>query len=133
MAAAASGAAVFVVDVDEIDVGGHIEFAPAELAHAQHPEGGALAVGAQRCAVTGVLLGQCGGQGALETQLGQQGHGLRDGLERRLAFDVEHGQAFDRQVAGHAQSRCKRSPAGHQGVDQRVERGARQRRRPEQR
>ena len=49
--AASGGAAVLVVDVDQVDVAGHIEFASAQFAHAHHPQMGRLAVSALRRAI----------------------------------------------------------------------------------
>ena len=54
---AAGSVAIVVVDVDQVDVAGDIELSPAQLAHAHHPQLGALAVRAQRRTVQCVQLG----------------------------------------------------------------------------
>jgi hypothetical protein len=61
----ARGFAVVVVDVDEIDIAGHVELAPAELAHAHHPHLGPLAVRADGRAVAFVELAAGFGAGSL--------------------------------------------------------------------
>jgi len=46
--------AVVVVDIDQVNVAGNIQLARAQLAHADHPQPGAAAVGRQRRAVQGI-------------------------------------------------------------------------------
>jgi hypothetical protein len=61
------------------------------------------------------------GQGDVERGFGQLGHGHPDGGKRRAGFDILGGQAFDDQLAGHAQgtgdvaSAC--AEVGDQGGD----------------
>ncbi len=77
-----------VVDVDQVDVAGHIELARAQLAHADHPElrapGWRVAAGRRLVtdghwrAVHCVELGKGQLAGHVERQLGQLGHGAGD-------------------------------------------------------
>ena len=71
----AVGLAVFLVDVDEVDVGGDVELARAELAHADHPELDVAAALAARQAVAHGLVGDRLGEREIERGLGELGHG----------------------------------------------------------
>ena len=51
----------------------------------------------------GFELGLGGGEGVVQRDLGQLGHGHGDVLHGRGLLDVEHGQAFHDELAGHAQ------------------------------
>ncbi|GIX25964.1 MAG: hypothetical protein KatS3mg122_3195 [Caldimonas sp.] len=114
----AGGHAGFLVHVDQVDVGGNVELAPAELAHAHDPEVDALAGFVQRCAVALVLFGQSRTERTVERHFGQRGHRLPDLGHAGGAFDVEHGQPLQRELTRLPQGRCQRSTATEQGIDQ---------------
>ena len=115
----AVGLAVFLVDVDQVDVGRHVELVRAQLAHADDPEVDAPAGVVQRRAVAGVLVGQGLGQRPLERGFGQVGHREGDVLHRRVLLDVEHGQALEHELARHPQRARQRTAALFQAIDQR--------------
>ena len=100
---AACGLAVFFVDVDQVDVGRHIELACTELAHAHDPEVHALALGVEWRAVAGVGFCLSLRQRQLQRDLGQMGHASGDLVQRGAGLHVQHGQAFQHQLARHAQ------------------------------
>ncbi len=112
------GLAVFLVEVDEVDVGRHIELAATELAHADDPEVDALAPGIDRHAEAGVLLGLRRSEGAVQRHLGQLGHGARHVDHRGAGFDVEDGEPLERQLASHPQGRWQQAAALQQRIDQ---------------
>ena len=124
---AAGGVAVVLVHVDEVDVGGHVELARTELAHADDPQLHRPAVGGERRAMAGVGFVARGGQGEFERGLGQVGHAAGNGLERRGLFQVEHRQPFEHQLPRHAQRARQITPALaqplHEGRDGRHVRG----------
>jgi hypothetical protein len=139
--AVACGLAVHVVDVDQVDVAGDVELARAKLAHADDPQLGALEhralcghhggghgrVFVQRRAIEVVEFQLGLGQGFVQRQLGQLGHGAGDDVQRRGAFGVEHHQTLDHQMAQHAQCRAQLQPLrtqGGQGGAHHVQRGS---------
>ena len=77
----ACGVAVVLIDVDQVDVAGHVELARAQLAHAHDPQFGAAPVGRPRRAVQRVQLGKGQGQ-AVGLDRDPLGHRGRDGLEQ---------------------------------------------------
>ena len=102
----AGGLAVLVVDVNQVDVAGDIEFSSAEFAHAHDPALGRHIARHGRAVQRrefghGQLVGQVQGQ------LGQLGHGVGDVYQRRALLAVEHRQTFQNQVPQHTQ--CRRS------------------------
>jgi hypothetical protein len=111
------GRAVFLVDVDQVDVGGDVEFARAELAHADDPELDRLAGRVARHAVAPVQVAPRLGQGAVERDLGEVGHRDRHVLHRRLPLDVEHGQALEHELARHAQGAGEAAAALLEALD----------------
>ena len=101
---------VLVVDVDQVDVAGDVEFAGAKLAHADDPEFGA----AGRCigagfghgrAVQVVQLGKGQRAGLVQRNFGQLRHGPGDVGQWCLLLAVQHHQAFHHQLAQHPQGR----------------------------
>ena len=120
---AASGVAIVVVDVDQVDVAGDIQLTPAQLAHAHHPQLGALAVRADGCAVHRVELGGGLFQRDVQRQRGQRRHGVHHlGQGRRGAgggeggVAVQHHQALHHQLAQHPQRGTGGQPASAQGI-----------------
>ncbi|MNS94994.1 hypothetical protein D3C72_1292320 [compost metagenome] len=108
--------AVHVVQVDEVDVAGHVELARAELAHADHPQLRALAFGAERRAVLGVEFMAGVLAGDVQGQFGQLGHGGGHHRERGLLVAVECDQTFHRELAHDAQRIAHGHAACAQGV-----------------
>ena len=104
---AAGGFAIVVVDVDQVDVARHVQLARAELAHADHPQLGALARLGQRRAVAFVELGEGVGAGGVERQFGQLGDGAGHHGQRRGLLAVQHHQPFHHQLAQDAQARAQ--------------------------
>ncbi|MCY1523352.1 hypothetical protein D9M68_582470 [compost metagenome] len=108
--------AVDVVQVDEVDVAGHIELARAELAHADHPQLRALAFGAERRAVLGVEFMAGVLAGDVQRQFGQLGHGRGHHGERGLLVAIECDQTFHDELAHDAQGIADGHAARAQGV-----------------
>ena len=111
----AAGFAVLVVDVDQVDVARDVEFACAELAHADDPEQGARAAGGRGFAVAlrqGLLHVAAG---LLQGKFGQVGHGLGHLLQAGPGIAVQAQQAFEHQLAGDAQGAGAVAAAGLQG------------------
>jgi hypothetical protein len=109
---------VFLVEIDHVDVGGHVQLAGAELAHADDPEVDALAGGVARHAEAPVLVGAGAGQRQLEAGLGQLGHRPGDVGERSALLDVEDGEPLEGQLAGDAQRAAELAPLALQLLDQ---------------
>ena len=107
--------AVLVIDVHQVDVAGHIEFARPELAHADDPEFRALPAFAQRRAVLGVQVALGLHAGDVQSEFGQAGHRAGDDGQRRLTVAVEHHQAFHDQLPQDAQRGGDVVPARAQG------------------
>ena len=112
----AGGLAIVVVHVDQVDVARHVEFARAELAHADDPQLGALAARAQRRAMARVELGAGLGAGRIERQFRQFGDArVVTTASGRLLVAVERDQAFQHQLAQHAQRGAARPGPGRAG------------------
>ena len=79
--ASAAGRAALAVGVDEVDVGGEVEFASAEFAHAEDEHGHGVAVAIQRGAVTGAVGGELP-----VVRGGNQGFGERAGAGEEGGF-----------------------------------------------
>ena len=112
--------AVFRIDEDEIDVGGHVELAPAELAHADHHE-------VLRCAVLVARLAVLGGEravvqrdGGAQRDLGERRHVGAD-LGQIGARGQVAGQRVDEDAAAQPAQRCRQRArfAGLRGGAQR--------------
>ncbi len=93
--------AVFLVNIDQVDVGRDVELARAELAHADDPEVDALAGFIERRAVAPVLLDPGLGECEVERDLGQRRHRAGDVGHRRALLHIEHGEALQNQMARH--------------------------------
>ena len=81
--------ALAFVDVNQVDVAGHIELARAKLAHGQHAQAAGRALEALRLAVAQLQFGLGLFQGGLQRPLGQVGHGLGDLRQRHLPLAIE--------------------------------------------
>ena len=114
----AVGRAVFLVDVDQVDVGRHVQLARAELAHADDPEVDAPTGRVQGCAETRVLLGERLGERELERRLGKLGHRPRHVGEWRAGFDIEDGQPLERQLTRDAHGTGQVAPLVAQSFDE---------------
>jgi hypothetical protein len=111
----ASGVAVQVVDVDQVDVAGHVELARAQLAHAHHPQLRTLALRAQRRAVLRVQQRLGVAAGGVQGDFGQLGDSLGHHLQRGLAITVQAHQALHHQLAQGAQGGTELQPLAAQG------------------
>jgi hypothetical protein len=95
-ARAAGRLAVVLVDEDQVDVRRHVQLAAAELAHPDHAEHDALAVGAARLAVGGLELRGQQRERALHGHFGEIGHrgrdlgDVRDAAQVALRHRAEH-------------------------------------------
>jgi hypothetical protein len=120
-ARAAARLAIFLVDIDEVDVGRDIELAGAQLAHADDPEVDPPPGRVQGRAVARVGVGQGLGQRPFQGDLGQRRHRVGHVGQRRGLFHVAHGQPLDDELPRHAQRGGERAPAllqrGDQGLD----------------
>ena len=128
----AGGLAVFVVDVDQIDVAGDVELARAEFAHADHPELGACGwrsafaqwcvIQRQRGAMQRVEFGEGEAAGDIEREFGQRGHGAGDHAQALALLAVEHRKPLQRQLAQHPQRRGHGQTTGEQRIKTRLQR-----------
>ena len=112
----ARGLAIAVIDVDEIDVTGDVEFTRAEFAHSDNPQPGALAVVGTGSAMGRIEHNLHMGPGAVQREAGQRGHRLRDVMQRLVLVTVAHQQALQHQLAQDAQARTQIMAALHQRV-----------------
>ena len=103
--------AVRVVDINQINVAGHIQFARAQLAHAHAQERGLLPVFAKRRAATRAQFTQGKVKGMAQRQRRQLSHRARDHCERRALLAIQHHQPFHHKLAQHAQRRTQFQPA----------------------
>jgi hypothetical protein len=133
-ARAAGRLAVVLVDEDQVDVRRHVQLAAAELAHPDHAEHDALAVGAARLAVGGLELRGQQRERALHGHFGEIGHrgrdlgDVRDAAQVALRHRAEH---LDAQLPQRALSSSPGAAAGtrrEQLGEARVEPRARERR-----
>ncbi|MCY1514939.1 hypothetical protein D9M68_495070 [compost metagenome] len=95
-AARAVGLAFLAVQHDQVDVGGHVQFAAAELAHAHDQHflrfaGG----GVPGHAVDGGQVGRHAAVRRGHGGIGQRGHGAHDFLERGVASQVAHDESVE--------------------------------------
>ena len=111
--------AVFLIDVDEIDVGRHVELARAELAHADDPEIDALARLVQRLAEAQVELAARMRERKVERGLGQLRHREGDVRHGSTLLDVEHGEPLEHELSRDAQGTGEYAAIGLQALDQR--------------
>ncbi len=98
--AAPLGFTVFAVQHDEVDVGRHVEFAAAELAHAEDQH--LLRQAGVRVKRRAVHLGHLGGHaqvGLLHGQVRQGAHGQCDFPQRGQSGNVAHHQAGEGALA----------------------------------
>ena len=99
----AIGVAILRIDEDEVHIRGDVEFAPAELAHADHDQLLCAAAGVERLAVA---LGEGGVQVVAsrgDGEIGQRSHGFGDFRERCEARDVAYHDMGDHPGAQAAQ------------------------------
>ncbi len=111
--------ALVLIDIDQVDVGGHVQLARAELAHADDPELDGPALRVQRCAVALLCIGQRLRQCQLQGRLGECRHAAGDGVQRRVLLDVQAGQPFQAQLARHAHGAAECASAVLQALHQR--------------
>jgi hypothetical protein len=110
--------AVLVVDVNQVNVAGHIEFTRAQLAHANDAQ---LAQLALRGAWGAMLLLQRGIAvlvGLVQCQFGQFGHHAGHFAQRGLFVAVQVQQALHGQLPGDAQGCAGVESLGQQGLQQ---------------
>ena len=103
----ASRLAVLVIDIDQVDVAGDVELARTQLAHADDPQLGALAVGPDGPAMQCIEFVQHLAAGGVERELGQLRHRQRHLLHRCLRRAVQGHQAFQHDLAQDAQRRAE--------------------------
>ena len=102
------GLAIVFVDIDQVDVGRHVQLACAELAHADDPEIDQLALRIQRRSAARIFIGTGRSQRDFQRDLGQQRHRSSDLLQCRGLLHIEHGQALEHELAQHPQGRGQR-------------------------
>ena len=102
--AVACGFAVFVVDINQVDVAGHIQLSGTQLAHADDPHLGALAIGLGGHAVQGVQVGHDVLPGDVEGDFGQPCHAVGNPCQACLLAAIELGQSLQAKLAQHTQS-----------------------------
>jgi hypothetical protein len=98
---------VFVVDVDQVDVAGNIEFARTELAHADNPQLCAFAEGGHRRPVAGIEFRERLATGHVQREFGQRGDAVGDDIQSLLCT-VQDDQAVHDQLTQDAQRSTRR-------------------------
>ena len=104
--AVAQALAVFVVHVNQVDVARHIQLLGTELAHADDPHLGALAVRFGGCAMQTIQIGHDLLPSDVERHFGQPSHAVGHHLQTRLATAIQLDQALQSELAQHTQSRA---------------------------
>ena len=99
--------AVFVVDVDQVDVARNIELARTELAHADNPQLCAFAEGGHRRPVAGIKFRERLATGHVQREFGQRGDAVGDDLQSLLCT-VQDDQAVHDQLTQDAQRSTRR-------------------------
>ncbi len=97
------GFAVLVIDVDQVDVAGDVEFARTQLAHADDPQFGPRAIGCRGRAELGVELALGLHAGDVQRELGQFGDRAGHQAQGRLLVAIERDQPLHDQLAQDAQ------------------------------
>jgi hypothetical protein len=106
------GVAVFRIDEDQVDVGRHVQFAAAVLAHRQHHHLlGPAGFLAERHAVQGGHLVHQIGQVGLDREIGEAAHRGDDFGEVGAAVEVALDDGADEQVAQAAHGASERKIA----------------------
>ena len=103
--AVARGLAVFFVDINQVNVAGHVQLARPELAHAHHPHFGPLAARFEGRAMQTIEVSTDVLPRDVQRFFGQPGHGLSDLLQGDLARGVQLYQALQGQLPQHPQGR----------------------------
>ncbi len=111
------GLSVGLVDVDQVDIGGDIEFARSELAHADDPEIDRPTLLVDHSPVALIEFRPTRTHRSIQRHLGQFGHHPGDRHHRCLLFDVEHSQPLHHQLPGDAQRRSQTASTCQQGVN----------------
>ena len=122
---ATGGLAVLVVDINQVNIAGDIQFTRSELAHAYDPQLGTLcrcaaAFRALRCTMRGIQ-GFLGFEHRhIKRQLGQFGHGPgyhgQCGLASGLGITIEHCQTLHHQLPQHPQGSADCHAFSEQGL-----------------
>ena len=99
----ATGFAVFVVHINQVNVARHIQLARAKLSHADDPQHGAFALRRRGHAIARIELLLSFLEGDVQSEFAQLSHGACDRLERRALIAVQHHQALEHQLAQHPQ------------------------------
>ena len=99
----AGGIAVLVIDVDQVNVAGHVEFARTQLAHADDAQLAQIPL--HSAGATVLLLQHCIAVlvGLVQRQFGQFGHHPGHLAQRALLIAVQAKQSLHGQLAGHPQ------------------------------
>ncbi len=110
------GLALVLIDVDHVDVAGHVQFARTQLAHADDPERHRPAIRALRRAMAGVQLLARVAQGFVEREFREFGRGPGDVGQRRAFLAVQPDQPLHDQLPQHAQGGARVVPERAQGL-----------------
>ena len=106
--------AILVIDVNQVDVAGDIEFACAQLAHSNDTQIGSRALCGQRRTVHLVQQPGAFTIGRIQCKLGQFGHGAGNRGQRRVVIAIQADQALHHQLADGAQGSASLHPGGLQ-------------------
>ena len=122
-AVATIGLAVFFIDIDQVDVGRHVELARAELAHADDPKVDLGAGLVARRTMARVVVAPRLRKRQVESGLGQRGHRAGHVRHRCGLLDIEHREPLQHELASHPHRAREGAAIGAQAVDQGVDVG----------
>ena len=108
--------AVFVVHINQVDVARHVQLAGTELAHADDPHLGTLAIGFGGGTMQGVQVGHDLLPSDVEGDFGQPSHASGDAIQRGLLGAVELGQTLQRDLAQNPKRCTGVQTRGRQGL-----------------
>ena len=91
------------IQVHQVDITGNVELPGAQLAHANDPEIGPVAIGFERCAVLRIQMPKYFLAGAIQGKLCEGCHAGGYFLQGGLAIAIKQDQAFEHELAQDAQ------------------------------
>ncbi len=101
------GFTVVVIQINQVNVAGHIELARPQLAHANNAQLGAGAVRGLRHSVQRVQCLAAMPVGTVQRKFGQFGHGLGHDLQRGTLVAIQTHQTLHHQLANRAQGTAR--------------------------
>lgn len=119
----AAGLAILVVDIDEINVAGYIEFTCTKLAHADNTQLGSRALWRMWCAMLCVQCFAALVVSRIQGKFGQVGHDTGYGGQGGTFVAIQVDEPLNDQLAHSAQTTAHIVATGQQTVVQRLHAG----------